>query len=559
MIKNSIDTFEGDVMNCVYENFRNGYSLLNSQNWVNTINLFLKIIPNNVSSDFSKRIICGWLAALCEKSYYLTAHLKSETEQIIFEEELMKIIIHNNLPGYLFKDGPVLCGKKQPSFVESVSPTLERYRVMEFLKKRFNRGIKSIIIGGSMSYGAFYSVRGNIDNGEVSDIDGLVVIDDSFFEFEQENIILNSNEEILLAEEVDLFKKRLVIFKQLLSEDKADIISQRFSLKGKNFNVSLHFLPVSLFTDITTGAIIESIDKKKDKEYIIRDFRTDYFTHPCIATNSFIATRHESLVTGYPVNGGYISNMPGYLISKGILFPGVYHTVIYPAFLVFYDKDGFITECIKKFEMFLYCEVEKQRANYPFASYNKGHNRYDIFAPGRYEEGNNSFLHPKHLDKYKVPTNTQILIKKSFVENDHNQDLSYEMPNTISIRNRLISWKEKTLELVETEIKKFRLDPHSFYLLKSLKKDGKPWYTVYIIPSMKKEYMYFKKPFLKEDSNEIIIGIIEQENILPKDLLKLKEYNELVKVFGRVFVSASYDSADQEKRYPIYLSLIIRT
>ena len=385
-------------------------------------------------------------------------------------------------------------------------------------------------------------------------------MNDSFIDSEQpiSGLDKNDNQEIFLPEEVETFTNRLKIFKQLLREDKADIISQRFSIKEKDFNVSLHFFPLSLFKDITVGTIVKSLNDGIDREYTIRNFRTDSFTHPCMATNSFIATTHESTVIGHEVYGGYISNMPGYSISKGIFFPGAYHIVIYPSFLVFYDKDGFVTECVNKFEKTLYLEVKKQQVKYPFASYNKGHNRYDIFAPGRYEEGNNSFIDPKYLDKYKIPTNVQTYIKKPYLK-ENNQRLINNLPSTLNERKNLVEWKQTTLEFIEEELKKFRLDPNSYILLKSLKKDGKSWYTVFTISSMKKEYIYFSDSFLESDSDEVIIGVIEQENILPKDLLKLQEYNELSKIFGRVFVSATYDITDQEKRYPTYLSVVIRT
>ncbi len=546
--------YKQDEIIPTYDNFRAGYDRINENNWADVVRNFLAIIPRTVTSDFSKRMICGWLSALCDKTYYVVVHEKEGVSQNLFKEMLISLTQGHSLPEYLGQDGPVLCGKKQPSFIDSIAPTFERYEVMEFLSKKFSAS-KAIIIGGSMSYGPFYSVRGNPDTGEVSDIDGLVIIDDTFFDFEEKN----NTDEIFSSEEIESFTKRLKIFKRLLSEGKADILSQRFSVKGKDFTVSLHFFPISIFTDITAGSIVRALSDGQDKEYLIKDFRTDPFTHPCLAQNSFIATRHESLVTGYAINEGYISYMPGYTVSKGILFPGAYHTVIYPAFLIFYDKDGAVTQCVKKFESFLYEEVQKQRQKYPFASYNKGHNRYDIFAPGRYEEGNNSFIHPQDLEKYLIPTNTQIPITRDYVQNEDQVKRTQKIPSTHKVQQKLIKWKNKTLASVEAEIKKFRLDTYSPLLLKSLRKDGKPWYTVSTVSSTRKEFMHLKKPLLYANTSRVLVSILEQESILPKDLLKLKEYNELAKVFGRVFVSASYDAADQEGRYPLYLSIIIRT
>ena len=546
--------YKEDEIIPVYDNFRAGYDRINENNWADVVRSFLKIIPNTVTSDFSKRMICGWLSSLCDKAYYTVVHEKEMVNKDYFKEMLIRLTQDHSLPEYLSQDGPVLCGKRQPSFIDSIAPTFERYEVMEFLSKRFSTS-KAIIIGGSMSYGPFYSVRGNPDTGEVSDIDGLVIIDETFFDFEEKN----NADEIFSLEEIELFAKRLKIFKRLLSEDKADILSQRFSVKNKDFTVSLHFFPMSIFADITTGSIVKVLSDRQDREYFIKDYRLDPFTHPCLAQNSFIATRHESLVTGYVIDEGYISRMPGYTVAKGILFPGPYHTVIYPAFLIFYDKDGAVTQCVKKFEAFLYEEVQKQRQEYPFASYNKSHNRYDIFAPGRYEEGNNSFIHPQDLEKYLIPTNTQILITRDRIQNEDKVKHIHKVPSTHKAQQKLIKWKNKTLAFVEAEIKKFRLDSHSPLLLKSLRKNGKPWYTVCSVSSTRKEFTHLKKPLFCTNTSRVLVSILEQESILPKDLLKLKEYNELAKIFGRVFVSGSYDAADQEGRYPFYLSIIIRT
>jgi hypothetical protein len=534
-----------------YDYFHTKHDLLNQQNWTDIVGGFLKIIPRRVHSDLSKRILCGWLATLCEKSYYEVVHLNHETPGDSFKKELMRLVQKEVLPEYLTQSGPVLCGKKQPSFIESILPTLNRYEVMELVSKRFNVGVKSFIVGGSMSYGPFYSVRGDGDTGEVSDIDGIIVFDDEFFGFEQTILA----DEVFIPEEMSLFVKRLKLFRQLFKDGKADLLSQRFSIKGKDFTVSLHFFPISVFADITTGLIVEAIKERKDTEHILKDFRVNPFTHPCMATNSFMATRRESVVTGYAVDGGYISHMPGYAISRGVLFLGAYHTVIYPAFLLFYNKDTIVSECVGKFEKLLYSEVEKLRLKYPFASYNKGHNRYDIFAPGRYEEGNNSFLHPKHLEKYEIPASQEIFLTLD----ESGLKLKHGRPSTLSTHRKLIKWRHETLASVEREIKKFRKNRQSPLLLKSLKEKGISWHTICTFPSTQKRIRFPKKNTLQTDKTTLILAILEQENILPNDVLRLTEYNQLAKDFGRVFISSSYDATDPDRRYPIFLSLIIRT
>ena len=63
-------------------------------------------------------------------------------------------------------------------------------------------------------------------------------------------------------------------------------------------------------------------------------------------------------------------------------------------FLVFYDKDQYVTDLVKGFEKLLYDQVDILRKKFPSSTYAKAHNRYDIFAPGRFEEGLNSFISP---------------------------------------------------------------------------------------------------------------------------------------------------------------------
>jgi len=106
-------------------------------------------------------MVAGWTAALCERAYYTAAYGKTNNVRLNFERQLKEIIKFTSLPKFLSCLGLVICGKRQPSFIESVIPTLERFRVMERLPEVFGIGIDLIIIGGSMSYIPFFGIREN--------------------------------------------------------------------------------------------------------------------------------------------------------------------------------------------------------------------------------------------------------------------------------------------------------------------------------------------------------------------------------------------------------------
>jgi hypothetical protein len=546
----------------IHLRFKKIFNGLNDENWKLKLSLFLDEIILFDYKTVEERIVLGWLASICEKIYYLVSHKKDFEERVKFEKDFKEIVFSKKLPKFLTEVGPVLCGKRQPSFVESIDSTFERYRTMEDLGKVFNFGVEGIIIGGSMSYGPFYSVRNNIKDKDFSDIDGLVIVNDSFFNEKNRHEFLNND--IFQKNDNQLFFERMRVFERLFKERVVDVLSQRFSVNGKLYTVSLHFLHLSTFNKMTYLDLEKSLKERVDMDYILKDFRTDDFTHPCLARHTFNGERLESVVNNFKLKeGGYISYVPGYTISSGKLYPGVYHTVIYPSFLVFHDKKGKITDAIKKFKKIIYTEVEIMQKNFPFSAYSKAHNRYDIFAPGRYEEGLDSFINPSDFSKYLPPpdlevtqlghTNYTILNKESERENIENQE------NRIKIELELKKWKEEVLLATKSDIKKFLEDENFDFLLKSLKNQGNKWYTVCLIKAIKREIIKIPYPFYEKKKNVFVTSEIYTKIITVRDVLKLSEYEELSNKYGRVFVASIMDPGDEQKRYPIYYALIIRT
>ena len=273
------------------------YKDLNKSNWQNNISFFLQEIIRVNYNDKKDRAVSGWLASLCEKAYYYGAYKMNKETRFKFKNNLLNIFNLKSIPNFLKEEGEILCGKKQPAFINTLLPTLDRYEVIEKISSVFERGLEGLIIGGSMSYGSFYSVRHNNINNDYSDIDGLVIFDNKFLNNK------SFNNEIFVKKDIDNFLNRLKDFKKIYRNKRADTISHRFSLKDKKYTVSLHFIPISVFEDMVNKKLSEGL-RYTDYEFTIKDYRIDNFNHPCFARHTFDGSRYESIIKSEKIEYG---------------------------------------------------------------------------------------------------------------------------------------------------------------------------------------------------------------------------------------------------------------
>lgn len=563
-MKNNLNKKSPELLIILHREFKKRYEFISDKNWDKQLASFVsKTLQFSGGSD-DKRMVSGWAAALTERAYYVAAHKKPINLRQKFESQLNEFVRSASLPKFLTDTNQILCGKRQPSFVESILPTLERFRVMEQLHEVFPEGIDSIIVGGSMSYGAFYSVRGNKKENDASDIDALVVINDDFFKKSLWEKFANND--LFPEEENQMFLERVYVFQKLFRSKTADVLSQRFSVREKFFTVSLHFVPSMVFNRMVYSDLKVSLRKKCDTHYVLRDFRMDSFRHPCHARHTFTGERIESLIDGVEVgSGGFVSSMPGYTVSNGNFYPGVYHTVISPSFLVFYDRNGKTTRLVKKFKNLLYGAVKHIRKEFPSATYAKAHNRYDIFAPGRFEEGLNSFITKKDLEKYMPPSDLSIFeVKTSYNKGDVFYCQVEQIKKNSKTRDMaigfLLKWKKSAFKNLNKEIEHLINKGNLDLLLSLAKNQNHHWYTVAVIQCSKKILVKLQYPYMSIDSKNTIIQEEQYtQTISPSDIMSLKAFEKLTLKFGKVYVSSIANPADPGKNSPISYGLIVRT
>ncbi len=544
-MKNS-NTLEGQTsLNKLFCNFKKFYLHINKKNWQFYVSSYISMANDFFGDLPEQRIVAGWLAGLCEKSYFVSASNQPVEIRNNFKEQLMQVIKTANLSEFLSSCGVVICGKRQPSFRESVLPTIERYEIMEKLPEIFSDGVESIIFGGSMSYSPFFGIRENSRSKDFSDIDALIVIKDGFFKKWAWKKLINS--EIFFEKDKYIFLKRIKLFKKLIKSDNVDVFSQKFPVRNKKFIISIHFVTFDVFKKMVYTDLKKSLNKRMDVQYDMTDFRVDEFSHPCHARHTFNGQRIETTINCRPARGGgFLSSMPGYIISNGKFYPEVYHTIISTAFLVFYDITGRTKKLVKIFEKILYNEANIMRKEFSDSTYAKAHNRYDIFPPGRFERGLNSYVSPSIIKKYRSSDCFVTISSRVKGCPNYNNlvgarlDINNNYYNKTA--NLLEKWKRNVLKKAERDINRF-VDSDGFRRKILLEKENNnKWCVVASIPSVKKIIVGTTLAYKKNNSNNpVITEEVFTKIITPWEIMRIDAYEKLSRKSKKIYVSSIFD------------------
>lgn len=523
-------------------------SSLDAENWSQKLQSFISEFSDFSGTDFEERIFSGWVAAICEQSYYITAHDKDLRVRKEFEQTMKKVFNNKDIPHCLINSEFVLCGKKQPAVVDSIEPTFDRFEVLEELPNIFADSIDSIILGGSMSYVPFLGVRSDYANNDFSDIDLIFIQSDSFFDEASWNSFRNT--ELLYSEDKEMFLKRVNEYKKLLSEGKADIISQRFKIKGKKYTISVHFFPKTFFKKLINGELIKKLEALDECDYLVRNYRADAFYHPCQARLSFDGSRTESGVwpESNNVKYGHIVSTSGFTIKNKKLYPGPFLTVVLPALQVFYSKSSFAEECLKNLERIIDEQVSQYSVNSKRVSYARAHHRYYLFCPGRYNDGHDSFVSPDEAQKLYTVDPLSIRLICNLQGKDKN--LQSEITTPIEyrkMRKKLETCKQRELNVMNKSIDSFLRYDDRQNLDISLFKESY-WLTVATVKA--RNNIVIDKP----DSPKYVATY----TLSPNDIMSSVAFSKLSNKFGKVYISSHFDPIESENLHPIRYSIIVR-
>ena len=263
--------------------------------------------------------------------------------------------------------------------------TLSRYAFMETLPQAFGGITESIVVGGSMGYGPFYSVRQGMDHGDPSDVDALFILDEDYLEDDKIAAFLSAPD--LTDTDKAEFIDRLHKFSAARKQNEVDIISQRFDVPGRNFNMSAHFFPLDVFEAMNGSGLENDMKRGEDTVLAIRDYKPRRFEHTACNQQSFDGSVYNYVVPDHKkADQGYVVEIPGYIINGQRLYPGLYQNVISPEFSVYFDRGGQTTEIVERFKNTVIQSIQRERATNQIASLALSHIRHQVFSPGRYDQ-----------------------------------------------------------------------------------------------------------------------------------------------------------------------------
>jgi hypothetical protein len=537
------------TINNAFALFCSNRASLDEKNWSYKLHSFISEFSDFVGTSFEERIFSGWVAAICEQSYYLAAHEKDLQMRVQFEKTLKDIFNTCSLPRCLSESKLVLCGKKQPTPIESIEPTFDRFRVLEDLPNIFAGTIDALILGGSMSYVPFLGVRSDFIDNDFSDIDLIFIQSDSFFDKNTWGIFIK--EMSLYSGEKKLFLKRVDEYKKLLDEGKADILSQRFKIKGKKYTVSTHFFPKKIFKKLVSSELKKRLLTMDEYDHPVRDYRIDAFNHPCQARLSFDGSRIESGVWSDSDNlkYGHIATVSGFTIKNKKLYPGPYLTVISPAFKIFYTKNSFAKEYVREFKKILEEQVFQMSVYSSKVSYAKAHNRYYLFCPGRYDRGYDSYVSPEEAEKmYIVDSLTARLACGSLeIKKDGLQHGLLTPEEYKENKKKLECWTQRELASMDEAINSF-IEHNDLQEIDLSLFKGTYWLTVTTVKARKN--IVIDRP----DGLKCVVSY----SLFPNDIMSSSAYSKLSNQFGKVYINSHFDPIETESCHPISYSIIVK-
>ena len=271
-----------------------------------------------------------------------------------------------------------IADRPQPSLRESFDATLKRFELIENVEKLIKKDVRGMIIGGSMSYGPFFNVR---ERYTPSDIGLIIVVDDRFLA--DRRSILNAQLIMSESDHFDLMNRREKFY-DLYQNDLADIFSQRFWSKNKDFIVNMHFFPHEAFKRTYVTELENALQTEDDYIGTLRSYRTFDLKHETKAFNALDGSGFSLVPRKKEIDMEWIINTPTFAMNSRKLHLAFYYRLIFPGFSCFYDNFD-IGSDMTRFHSLLNSRMRQEGKGLFRSTLSGVHPRTPIFSPGRYD------------------------------------------------------------------------------------------------------------------------------------------------------------------------------
>lgn len=310
----------------------------------------------NVSLDKNKiSLLQARIAFLFED--IMEAWKRSEKSIISLKNKIKEFFDrYDDFPDVFYQTRQKILGKRQPSTLESISETLERFATLEQIEAVFKKTCTGMIVGGSLSYGPFFNVRAEKEGRESSDIDAIFVLDQNATYSDWDNFL---DCPYFPETEKQTFIERLKIFNTNLFPEVADVLSHKFHVQGTEYDISIHFFTESALDDMLPRSVDDQVNSG-DQTVLLRDYKAKRFPHKICPQTNFEGKPYKYVVPDQEqTEEGFIAFLPSYIIHNNSFHPGIYQNLVLPRFFVFHDRDGSITERMSIFKNSIYKYIRK--------------------------------------------------------------------------------------------------------------------------------------------------------------------------------------------------------
>ena len=217
-----------------------------------------------------------------------------------------------------------------------IHSTISRLSYIQSLLSMRSHGMRGIILGGSMSYGRFYSVYDKENHR--SDIDLLIVFDGDL-----ENVFSQAWCEFLGLEKTN---KWIASANDFFRNDLIDIGAYHFQVPEHSFEVSLTLVPSTKLNDVFLVSPLGGDYAKKHLR-----FMTDRrFASTKIVLSDFEGNPHAFEVTGCAADDLTIYSIPACVSSEEYWVPNGFQNFAAPLFEILYDADGTVNSTLQQLQ-----------------------------------------------------------------------------------------------------------------------------------------------------------------------------------------------------------------
>ncbi len=322
-------------------------------------------LSNNQDYLLYRSLIADYLDLIC---FYYNLNGLEEFRSLLLED----LGVFDDSDSGFFKDPDIkIKNKRFPGLEESCQATLLRLEAVHDFCQIIPE-VEGIVVGGSVSYGRFYSVRDTVSSKKGSDVDMLLFLRDP------EELKPLTRAPFLSKEDRDRFDLRLRNFCDSSSDNGFEIFSQRFYYKDCGFTISFHGLPFDLVKRIAED-MNKDLFRGSDLVFLAVDHRSDPFKRPSFPRYNFSGKSSSFDLEVKKGELGYTSSFPVYSVFESEFYSSLYFNLVFPEKWILRDRYGELTPIIEKIHRSLRSKLELERTQDPSKSLLKSHIRYPIF------------------------------------------------------------------------------------------------------------------------------------------------------------------------------------